>query len=149
MQLINSSTGEFTLDNDFVVSPATTLKDLQEHYGKQLKKSEFAKDYWYLPEQLKIGDLYFVFRFSFEHERLKRIGLEIEEEAKERNPWGNNRDFETSWIARQMGDDNGFNWDTSEAGKHYHLPYSWGSVGVYYDFKNGTFDTSLTYTLDR
>lgn len=145
-QLINLETGGFTLDNSFMVSPATRLEDLQDHYGKDsLKKSEFAKDCWYLPRQIKIEDLYFVFRFYFENELLKSIGFEIEEEAKERNPWGNNRDFETNWIARQTGDESGFNWDTSEAGKQYHLPYPWGSVGMYYDFKNGTYESSLSY----
>jgi hypothetical protein len=99
-QLIDVKTGEFSLDHGFTVSPAATLKDLQEHYGKQLKKSEFAKGCWYFPEQVKIGDLYFVFRFSFEHELLKSIGFEIEEEPKERNPWGNNRDFETRLPGR-------------------------------------------------
>ncbi len=136
-QLINVQTGEFTLDNNFTISPSTTLKDLREHFGEdRLKKSGYIA---------KIDDLYFLFYFSFENGLLKRINFEIEEGPEERNPWGNNRDFETNWIARQMGDNSGFVWDMNEAGRHYHLSYKWGSVGVYYDFKNGTFESTLVY----
>ena len=137
-QLINVKTGEFTLNNGFVVSSATTLKDMRDHFGNDRFKT---RGY-----ELEIGGLYFVFRFSFENGCLKRIDFEIEEESKVRNPWGNNRDFETNWIAQQMGDDSGFVWDMDQAGRHYHLPYTWGSVGVYYDFKNGTFESSLIYS---
>jgi len=147
IELINRNTGEFTLDNDFRISHTTTIDELMAHFGKdRLKESEYMKDR-YISSQVKLDGLYFVFSFCFEKEVLKKINFEIEEESKERNPWGNNRDFETNWIAQQMEDDSGYVWDTKIAGRQYYLTYPWGGIGVFYDFKNGTFNSSLNYTL--
>ena len=144
-QLINVKTGEFTIDNDFRVYHATTIDELMAHFGKdRLKESEYKKDR-YISSQVKLDALYFVFSFCFEKEVLKKISFEIENERKAREPWSNNRDVETNWIAQQMGDNSGFVWDMNQAGRHYHLFFEWGSIGVYYDFKNGTFESSLNY----
>ncbi|MBK8352737.1 MAG: hypothetical protein IPL21_14035 [Saprospirales bacterium] len=44
-----------------------------------------------------------------------------------------------------MNDKSNFIWNMKIAGRHYHLQYNWGCIGVYYDFKNGTFDSGLFY----
>lgn len=144
-QLINPDTGEFIIENDFCVSGSTTRKDLLAYFGEdRLTESASVKD-CYISGQVAHGKLYFTFFFYIRDERIEKIGFEIEDRPGPREPWTNNRDAETRWIATQMGDKSGFTWDMSQAGRHYHIPCKWGSVGVYYDFKNGTFDSILNY----
>ena len=76
---------------------------------------------------------------------LKKISFHVETEPIKREAWPSQRDLETKWIAQQMNDKSNFIWNMKIAGRHYHLQYNWGCIGVYYDFKNGTFDSGLFY----
>lgn len=142
---INPSTGSFTIDNDFIVSQKTCLKELTNHFGEtNLKESAYRKG-CFISSQRKIGELYFKFRFNFNEGALKSISFEIEIEPIERIAWSSNEVLETNWIAQQTGDKSGYVWDLSIAGQQYNLSYPWGEIGVYYDFKNGTFESILKY----
>lgn len=147
-QLIDPMTGEFRLSDSFAVDAATQLKHLNNYFGDDLKESIYMKGCWYTVPKVKIAGLYFRFRFYFTARRLKSIGFTIDETVAERDPWTGNHVFETQWIAAQMDDTSNFTWDLEQAGRHYHLARHWGSIGVYYDFKNGTFESLLRYRIE-
>ncbi len=93
---------------------------------------------------LRSTKLFFKFSFYFENETLKKIGFEIETEPTPRIAWGNNRDFETDWIASQMNDVTKIDWENPTCDQYW-LVYHWGGVGIFFDFKNGTYDSFLSY----
>jgi hypothetical protein len=144
-QLINIKTGEFTIAPDFIASRTTTLNDLMNHFGKdKLTESEYVKGYYSLPK-LKMENLYFRFTFHFKNELLKEICFEIDETSEPRAPYASNQDLETNWIARQTNDTAKFDWNNNPNQEQYGLQYDWGGVGVFFDFKNGTYQSSLNY----
>lgn len=144
-KIINKDTGELCFDDGFVVSKNTTLEELLRHFGKdKITKSEYNRNVYILQQQ-KLGKYYLKFYFYFGKQHLNKIEFEVETKPIERIPWSSNRDVETRWIARQLDDKSNFKWDMNKAGRHYHLQYDWGSIGVYYDFKNGTFSSVLVY----
>lgn len=149
-KIINKENGAITI-NGFTIDKHTKFQDLLAYFGKDkfLKPPYANENYWVLKQQ-KIGAYYIKFNFTFNEEFLIRIGFEIETEPIERIPWSNNRDVETKWIAEQMDDSSNFIWDMNIAGRHYCLKYNWGYIGVFYDFKNGTFESIIAYnTSDR
>lgn len=144
-QLINKNTGAFTIDDNFIITHQTSLEEMTNYFGESgLTKSKYVKD-CYTSIQVNIEELYFKFRFTFNQEVLKSIAFEIETEPIERIAWSSNEAVETNWIAKQMGDKSGYVWDLTIAGQQYCLCYSWGEIGVFYDFKNGTFESLLKY----
>lgn len=144
-QLINKVNGEFKINNDFIVSTKTTLRDLLFHFGKdQLIQSKYLSNCYLTLSQFEIDKLFFKFSFYFENETLKKIGFEIETEPTPRIAWGNNRDFETDWIASQMNDVTKIDWENPTCDQYW-LVYHWGGVGIFFDFKNGTYDSFLSY----
>lgn len=146
MQLINIINGEFTINNNFIVSNKTTLNELLVHFEKdQLLKSKYLPNCYYTTSPFEIDTLFFKFTFSLENQTIKKIGFEIETDNTPRKEWANNRDFETNWIAEQMNDNTKFDWDTNPECKHYLLNYNWGTIGIVLDFKNGTYESFLTY----
>jgi len=144
-QLINNVNGEFKINNDFIVSTKTTLSDLLFHFGKdQLIQSKYVLNCYLTLSQFEIDKLFFKFSFYFENETVKKIGFEIETEPTHRIAWGNNRDFETDWIASQMNDVTKIDWENPACGQYW-LTHHWGGVGIFFDFKNGTYDSFLSY----
>lgn len=144
-KIIDKETGTLTLYNGFIISKDTTLENLLNTFtSNELKKSEYADNICSL-KQAKYDEYYIRFWFYFIEEKIYKIGFEIETKPIQRVPWSNQRDLETKWIAEQMGDKSNFIWDMNIAGRHYSLKYNWGFIGVYYDFKNGTFDSSINY----
>ena len=149
-QLINRSNGAFTINNDFIVSNKTILNDLQLHFEKdQLVQSTHVSNCYYTSSQFEINNLFFKFIFYFENERVKRIGFEIETVAKPRNNWANNLNIETNWIASQMNNTDSFSWENKSECNQYISDYIWGEVGVFYDFKNGTYNSYLAYKINQ
>lgn len=145
-QLINTANGEFTINNYFIVSNKTTLNELLLHFGKdQLLESTFISNCYYTSSQIEIDNLFFKFIFYLENDLVKKIGFEIETENKIREPWGNNKVLETAWVANQMSDSNIFDWDNNPEQKQYGFIFDWGGVSVFFDFKNGTYESSLYY----
>ncbi len=145
-QLINNATGEFTINNGFVVSNITRLSDLLIHFGEEeLIQSKYISNCYYTNSQFAIDSLFFKFNFSIKNECVIKIGFEIETEPIPRNEWRSNCDLETAWIAKQMNDTTKFNWDNNPEFKQYILNYNWGSIGIFFDFKNGTYESFLTY----
>lgn len=156
-QLINKANGEVTLYNGFVVSKNTMLKDLIHFFGNNtLKQNKYTANYYSLP-QTKIDDYYIIFGFAFKDKKLRRISFQIENEPIVREPWTSQRDLETKWIAQQMQDESNFVWYSKEEwdkefmkdlkvpNNDYSFSFHWGFIGIYYDFKNGTYDSSLLY----
>ncbi len=149
MQLINTTNGEFTINNNFTVSNKTTLNELVIHFGKdQLLESKYLPNCYYTSSSFKIDTLFFKFIFSFDNQTIKKIAFEIETAAAPRKEWANNRDMETNWIAEQMNDNTKFGWDANPECEHYLLNYSWGTIGIVFDFKNGTYESFLKYKLN-
>ena len=73
-QLINNSTGEFTISTDFVISNKTQLVDLLHYFGEdKLKKSSHINSETYFLPQIEIDALYFRFGFYFESHYLKKV----------------------------------------------------------------------------
>ena len=143
--MISPETGEIRFKDGFVVSKDSSLESFLLHFGKKhFKKSKFSPNCYQL-SQKKMGEFYLTFFFFFGSEFLEKVEFEVETEPIERIPWSSNEEVETNWIADQMGDKSNFLWDLRKAGRHYHLEYHWGSIGVYYDFKNGTFTSVLIY----
>lgn len=143
-KILDRSSGNLIF-NDFKISKESKSIDLKNHFGDHaFKKSNFNTNCFVLSQQ-KIGAYYFRFYFFFGDKFLEKIEFEVETEPIERIPWSSNRDVETQWIASQMDDESHFVWDMNQAGRHYHLAYDWGSIGAYYDFKNGTFTSKLIY----
>ena len=122
-----------------------SFREDPKQFGKdKFRQSEYADDYYSLP-QTKIDEYYVIFGFEFKDEKLKKISFQVETEPIKREAWTSQRDLETKWIAQQMNDKSNFIWNMKIAGRHHHLQYNWGCIGVYYDFKNGTFDSGLFY----
>lgn len=145
-KFLNKATGEFTINDGFIVSKQTTLNDLEHHFGKEkLIQSAYIPNCYYTTSLFEIDNLFFKFYFTIENDVVKKIEFEIATEQKERIPWSNNRDFETSWIAWQMNDDTKFNWDDNPENEQYNIACTWGSVGVFFDFKQGTYQSYLSY----
>ena len=143
--MINKETGEFIFNENFAVGKNTQLGDLIDYFGKKnFLKSKFDPNCYLLSQQESEG-FYLKFFFYFKDDNIEKIEFEVETEPIKRIAWSSNRDVETKWIADQMGDTSNFVWDLNKAGRHYHLEYKWGSIGVYYDFKNGTFTSVLVY----
>ena len=64
-QLINSSNGAFTINNDFIVSNKTILNDLQLHFGKnQLVQSKYISNCYYTSSQFEISNLFFILKMK-------------------------------------------------------------------------------------
>ncbi len=146
LQLINKETGEFTINADFSVSNKTTLNDLLRYFEKdELIQSKYISNCYYTTSQFEIDNLFFKFIFYFENEIVKKIGFEIETEPIPRKEWANNCNLETDWIAKQMNDTIKFDWDNNPECKQYILNYNWGSIGIFFDFKNGTYESFLNY----
>ncbi len=146
-QLINPLTGAFRLSDSFAITTAAQPDDLMRFFGKDaLQESIYQKGCWYTLQKREIAGLYFKFCFYFTSaRRLKNLRFEVDESQAEREPWASNHLFETQWIAGQVGDTSNFVWDLTQAGRQYHLSFDWGTIGVYYDFKNGTFESLLSY----
>jgi hypothetical protein len=142
---IDTRTGEFAIDDVFIASATTTLTDLTAHFGDgALTKSKYVKELHSLPK-MHIESLYFRFSFGFVSGRLMQIYFEIDESPEPRAAWSNNRDLETKWIAEQTNDATGFDWNNNPDCEHYRRTYDWGGVGIFFDFKNGTYQSSLRY----
>jgi hypothetical protein len=145
-QIINKENGEFTINDSFIVSKKTRLSDLQLHFrNDQLIQSEYIPNCYYSSAQIEIDKLFFKFSFIIENETVQKIIFEIETEPINRIAWANNRDVETAWIKAQMNDESNFNWDSNPECNQYILSYNWGITGVFHDFKNGTYQSFLTY----
>ncbi len=145
-KLINKANGEFTINNGFIVSNQTTQNALEQHFGKEkLIQSAYISNCYYTTSLFEMDNLFFKFYFTIENDTVKEINFEIETEHKERIPWANNRDFETFWIAWQMNDDTKFNWDNNLDNEQYSIVCIWGSVGIFFDFKQGTYQSYLSY----
>lgn len=142
MQLVNSSTGEFTLDNGFIVSHKTSAKDLTAHFGESnLSARDFKNGHSnYSVRNLKVGELYFILFFYFFNEQITKIEILVQAKLYDHEPDWNNFDqdgelkrgkFIEQWMAKQMRGD--------------HKEYAWGKMGVSYDFHNLSTSGFISY----
>lgn len=141
-QLINLQTGEFTLNNDFVISGRTTVSDLEDHFGKaNLAVNDFKNGHCnYAVGNINIGEWYFMLTFYFLNEIITKIGFVVQAE-----PYGDTDSWESfdekaeikkgkymeQWMAGQMQRD--------------YKKYEWGSAGVNYDFHNLSSSCFIAY----
>ena len=142
-QLLNPQTGEFTLNNNFVVSNKTTVEDLLAHFGQDnMQLSDMHNGYCnYSTKQIQIGELYFNFTFNFFNKIITKLSFNLQPELYEANAdWDNFNEqenikkgkFMEQWMAKQMKGD--------------FKRYDWGKVGTYYDFHNLSTTCNINYT---
>ena len=141
-QLINPATGEFTLDNQFVISDNTTIEDLTAHFGEKLSadRNGNLERSSYNVRYLQIGELYFIFTFNFFYKLLISVtfvvrarpydgadswdNFNIEEEIKE-------GEFMKQWMVQQL--------------KSNLKKYDWGQAYTTYDFHNFSTSCNIQY----
>ena len=74
-QLLNPATGEFKINNEFVISDKTTIEDLIAHFGEDklalndMKNGHSNYSAW----NIQIGELYFIFTFYFCFRRISLL----------------------------------------------------------------------------
>ncbi|RYF12640.1 MAG: hypothetical protein EOO42_19860 [Flavobacteriales bacterium] len=150
--IINKETGSLYITDDFSVNSKTTLEELKTYFGLDRLEVEPAyKTYENATlYDLKISDWYFVMTFYYNAGRLTHISFYPRDEEVNTASWDNfnpeaDRDYYTNWMAAQLGDTKKFKWDLNQAGRHYSFSYPWGDIGVYYDFKGGTYSCIMGF----
>lgn len=151
MKTIDTQTGAFCLSGSFRVTANTTMAEIAGYFdnlkiGPVRKSSRYSKATVY---NCKCTDCYITATFYFENDRLSHINF-YPKESPEQSNWDNyDRDAEmqymTKWMAKQANDKNEYVWNLAIAGRQYHFTYDWGSMGVYYDFKSGSFSCTVRY----
>ncbi len=81
-QLLNPATGEFKINNDFVVSDKTTIEDLSAHFGEKMAVNYVGKTGHsnYSAWNIQIGELYFSFTFYFFNKIITRVSFVLQAE---------------------------------------------------------------------
>ncbi len=142
-QIINPATGEFTINNDFVVSNTTTINELANHFGEnKMQVSDMKNGHVnYRVDNLKISDFYFIITFYFFNTTITSISFVLKDKPYDAsNNWDNFNEqeqikegkFMEQWMAKQMKGD--------------FKRYDWGKVGTYYDFHNLSTTCNINYT---
>ena len=150
--IINVEVGSLYIADDFSVNNKTTLNELKTYFGVERLKVELAyKTYQNATlYDLKIRDRYFTMTFYFDEGSLTHINFYPRNEKINNSSWDNfnpdaDRDYYINWLAAQLGDTKKFKWDLNHAGRHYSFSFPWGNVGVYYDFKGGTYSCVMGF----
>lgn len=152
-QIIDLSTGAFYCTPDFSINSRTRMEDIIACFGaERLSVTDYHNGYSNVHiYNLKNGACYFSIIVYFEREQVTHcsfwVGPELPEGGYPDDPADElrSRDFMTAWMGAQAGDTRTFTWNLDIAGRNYHFAYDWGGMGVYYDFKNGSFNCSLSY----
>ncbi len=138
----NIKTGELIVYENFAISSKTSISEIEANFGKLIfstkkDETEFVK---ISLRNLKIGEFYFFFDFTFKDEILNRYSFLIQSKAFAENP---------SW------DD----WDGAENDANNHLvkkwfeehvskkleKHAWGTIGLFYDFHNMLTDIQVVF----
>lgn len=150
--IINIEKGTFYIADDFSINNETTLDELKTYFGLQkLEIKPAYKTYQNVTVyDFKISDWYFIMTFYYHAVRLTHISFYPRNEEVNNSSWDNfnpeaDRDYYTNWMAAQLGDTKKFKWDLNQAGRHYSFSHNWGDVGVYYDFKEGTYSCVIGF----
>lgn len=151
-KMIDTTNGNVFISKDFEVNSSTKRVDLENYFGKDILEVDIISEKYCNASvrDLEVFGYYFILSFYFENEKLTHINFYPRLEAKNNSSWDNydqkaEMNLMTSWMAIQAGDSSKFVWDLNVAGRQYSFSYKWGSMGTYYDFKNGTFVCVLTY----
>ncbi|RZK54007.1 MAG: hypothetical protein EOO87_11550 [Pedobacter sp.] len=152
--IINKEIGSLYIADDFTINSKTTLDELKARFGlKRLEMDTIYKTYQNATlYDLKILDWYFVMTFYYDGDKLTHISFYPRNEEINNSSWDNfnpeeDRNYLTTWMAKQLGDSKKFIWDLNQAGRHYSFSYPWGNVGVYYDFKGGTYSCIMGFNV--
>lgn len=141
-QIINPATGEFTINNGFVVSNKTTIHQLETHFGElKMQVSDMKNGYInYRVDNLKIDAFYFIITFHFFNTTIKNISFVLQAEPyNDTASWDNFNEqeeikkgkFMELWMAKQMKGD--------------FKKYDWGKAGTNYDFHNLSTSCNIMY----
>ncbi|RZJ81329.1 MAG: hypothetical protein EOO47_04655 [Flavobacterium sp.] len=151
--IINKYIGSLYIADNLTINGKTTLDELKNYFGlERLKVKPAYKTYQNVTlRDFKIRDWYFTMAFFFDADRLTHISFYPRDEEVNTASWDNfnpeaDRDYYTNWMAIQLGDTKRFKWDLKQAGRHYSFSHSWGDVGVYYDFKGGTYSCMMGFS---
>ncbi len=142
-QTINPATGEFTINNDFVVSNTTTIHELINYFGEnKMRLSDMKNGHInYRIDNLKICDYYFIITFYFFNTTIMSISFILKDKPYDgNNSWDNFNEQEQikegklikQWMAKQMKGD----FKTRD----------WGSAATYYDVHNLSTLCIIKYT---
>ena len=154
---LNTATGAVTLTADCTFLKTTTLQELIFSMGheKAVQRNEFMHEVSYVLDGLDVGsDRLFSLHFYFTSVVIGRVNMYaydpdfswdmFKTEAEWAAYTDGNRDAYMTWVRLQTGDTSAFVWDGTP--KAYELHYAWGSIGVYFDFKNGDYSIYITYS---
>jgi hypothetical protein len=141
-QLINPATGEFTINNEFIVSNTTTIEQLKTHFGHvQMQVSDMKNGYInYRIHNLKIDGYYFIITFHFLNSAIIQISFVLRDKPYDGNAgWDDfneqeqvkEGEFMKQWMAKQMNRD--------------FKTYDWGKMETNYDFHNLSTSCAITY----
>lgn len=141
-QLLNPATGEFIIDNEFVVSNKTTIEELTTHFGEDklalndMKNGHSNYSAW----NIQIGKLYFIFTFYFFNSVVTSVSFILQAKPYDPNAsWDNFNQadeikkgkFMEKWLADQIRIDIN--------------TYAWGKASTSYDFHNLSTSCKITY----
>lgn len=150
--IINKENGSLYIADDFSIDSKTTLDVLKTYFGLDRLKVELAHKTYQNATlyDLKIQNWYFTMAFYFDAGSLTHISFYPRNEEVNNSSWDNfnpeaDRDYYTNWMAAQLADTTNFKWDLNQVGRHYSFSYSWGNIGVYYDFKGGTYSCIMGF----
>ena len=136
-QLLNPATGEFKINNEFVISNKTTIEDLKAHFGEKMSADNLGN---YSVRNVQIGELYFIFAFAFSNNTIKNISFVLRDNPYDEIASWDNFDeqeqkeegkFMKKWLADQIRIDIN--------------TYAWGKAGTSYDFHNLSTSCTINY----
>lgn len=150
--IIDKERGTLFITDDFSISSKTTIAELEAYWGlDRLDIERGYKEYENATiRDLKIKDWFFTMAFYYDGGQLKLISFYPRDKEIDESSWDNfnpeaDMIYYTQWMAVQLNDTSNFKWNLNQAGRHYQFSYAWGSVGVFYDFKGGTFSCMMDF----
>ncbi len=137
--IIDKTTGQLKLANDFIVDATKTPNQLLNYFGQTNIEIRDVQTGWkhYSVRNLKVYDNYFIFTFLFEKDILKRISFVVDNKFITGTwaDWSKEKELQkqayyNDWLTKEVGNERKF---------------SWGTIASYYDDKSGGASISLKY----
>lgn len=138
----NINTGELIVHENFAISSKTKISEIERNFGKLIfsTKKDEAESVKISLRNLKIGELYFFFNFTFKDGILNRYNFLIQSKAFAENPsWDDwdgdeidaNNQLVKKWFEEHVSE---------KLEKH-----AWGTIGLFYDFHNMLTDIQVVF----
>lgn len=138
----NINTGELIVHENFAISSKTSISEIETNFDNLIisTKKDEAESVKIGLRNLKIGEFYFFFNFTFRAETLNRYSFLIQSKPFAENPsWDD-------WV----GDENDANNHLVKKWFEEHVSeklekHAWGTIGLFYDFHNMLTDIQVVF----